>query len=152
MNKADIINSSLETSLRISLMLNQLFDIKLNADEIVLLDYYIIHLNDFDSTYDSIHPNIPNRENELLIRRKLVLDSINILESRSLINVNYTESGIRYSGNFLTSELSQNLESTYSCKLVQNISSIDTTKLDDIFQSVKTLINENSNLWVNETF
>lgn len=150
MNKLELLNSPLESSLRIIMILNQFKKSAFSIDEIILLDYYVIHLHDFDSSFNSIHPPIPNRENELLIRRELVISGIQILESRSLIKVNYTEYGIKYSTNELANHFTKYMESPYSYKLSKNIDTISANSVDKILKSVEMLIKRDSELWINE--
>ncbi|MCT1183583.1 hypothetical protein EFL99_10110 [Lactococcus lactis] len=150
MNKLELINSPLETALRIIIILSILRQEIPTLDEIVMLDYYVLHANDFDPALESIHPDIPNRENELLIRRKLVIEGLRILESRSLIKINYTKTGIRYCTNELSNQVVKYLESPYSSKVTRNISESSTKSFDEIMLSVRKLITEDSNIWINK--
>lgn len=150
MNKVDLLNGSLESSLRILYILDKFQELRFNVNEIVLLDYYIIHLHDFEKSSQSIHPPIPNRENELLVRREQVIKGIQFLESRSLIQVNYTKYGIKYSTNKLANFLIKYMESDYAEKLSNNISIINTKNIEEILETVENLIKKDSKLWVNE--
>lgn len=147
MNKNIILNSSLEVSLRILILLRNFNDEQLDVDDILLLDYYVLHLNDFDTKLESIHPSIPNRENEIFVRRESIQQGILLLESRDLIDTNYTPTGITYSANSFTLLFTDYLESPYAIKLKKNLeASIDRNKREIILKIKETLFN-NINLW-----
>ncbi|EKP7339243.1 hypothetical protein P3888_001620 [Listeria monocytogenes] len=147
MNKNIILNSSLEVSLRILILLRNFSDEQLDIDDILLLDYYILHLNDFDIKLNSIHPSMPNRENEIFVRRESIQQGILLLESRDLIDTNFTPQGITYSSNKFTLLFTDYLESSYASRLKRNIeTSIDKNKREIISKVKETLFN-NINLW-----
>lgn len=150
MTKLELINSPIESALRIIMLLNNFKEEQFSLDEIVKLDYYIIHIHDFNSTSESIHPAIPNRENELLTRRKLIIQSIQILESRALIKINYTKTGIRYTTNQLAAKVVEYFETPYAIKLSENIRVLSEQKINEVIFSVESLIKKDSQLWVNK--
>lgn len=148
--KNDILNSSLETALRILMLLRNIPSEQIDIDEILLLDYFVLHINDFNSKMESIHPSIPNRENEIFVRRETIQQSILLLESRNLITTSYTPSGIRYSSNNLTISFVDHLESSYAEKVKRNISIVNEESKRDLVKSIKKTIFSNPKLWSNE--
>lgn len=146
-NKNDILNSSLETALRILMLLKNNSNEQLDVDEILFLDYFVIHINDFDSKLESMHPSIPNRENEIFIRRQAIQQAILLLESRKLIDIKYTSTGIRYSSNDLTTSFVDYFESPYVEKLKENLNSLNQKNKSTLLTEIKESIFNNSKLW-----
>ncbi|CEI82956.1 ABC-three component system middle component 2 [Oceanobacillus oncorhynchi] len=149
-NKNDMLNSTLETALRILMLLRNMPDNQLDIDEILLLDYYVLHINDFNSKMESLHPSIPNRENEILVRRKIIQQSILLLDSRNLLTTNYTSSGIRYSSNQLTISFVDYLETPYAEKIKTNISKVNEKSKIELVEEIKKHIYNNPKFWLNE--
>ncbi|EAC3180743.1 hypothetical protein KQY60_000934 [Listeria monocytogenes] len=149
MNKNDILNSSLEIALRILTLLRAVPDEQLDVDEILLLDYFVLHIHDFDSKLNSIHPSIPNRENEIFVRRQAVQQAIYLLESRQLLTTSYTSTGIRYSSNNLTISFVDYFESPYANKLKDNIAIINEKSKRALVKEIKESLFSSTNLWKN---
>lgn len=150
LNKNEILNSSLETALRILMLLKSNSRDQLDVDEILFLDYFILHINDFNSNMQSIHPSIPNRENEIFIRRQAIQQAILLLESRRLIDINYTLTGIRYSSNDLTSSFVDYFESPYVEKLQDNLNVLNRQNIFTLVEEIRGSILNNSKLWTND--
>lgn len=117
-----LLNSDVEISLRILILLDSEFGKKLlDIDEILYLDYLAIHISDFDSSLTSIHPSIPKKEQEMLVRRGSVQKAIFLLSSRNLISIKYTKSGIKYASNDFTHLFVNYFESSYAKRIKENI-------------------------------
>lgn len=149
LNKNEILNSPLETALRILMLLKSNSSDQLDVDEILFLDYFVLHINDFNSKLESIHPSIPNRENEIFIRRQSIQEAILLLESRKLIDINYTSTGIRYSSNDLTSLFVAYFESSYMERLKKNLNEINQKNISKLAKEIKENILSDSRLWMN---
>lgn len=149
MNKNDILNSSVEIALRILTLLSAVPDEQLDIDEILLLDYFILHTHDFDSKLKSIHPSIPNRENEIFVRRQSMQQAIYLLESRQLLTTSYTSTGICYSSNNLTISFVDYFESSYANKLKDNLSIISKKGQRALVKEIKETLFSSPNLWKN---
>lgn len=150
MNKYNLLNSRIEISLRIIILLECIENAHFDIDDILLLDYYILHINDFDSKFKSIHPAIPNRENEIFVRRKGIQDSLAFLESLNLIQTNYTMKGITYSSISESNFFSDYLETPYSINLKENIKSIKVENLDNLIVNLKESLFSNPKLWIDK--
>ncbi|MBC2077872.1 hypothetical protein HCA99_01430 [Listeria booriae] len=150
MNKYSLLNSPIEISLRIIILLESIENSHFDVDDILLLDYYILHINDFDTKLKSIHPAIPNRENEIFVRRKGIQNSLALLESLNLIQTNYTMEGITYSSVPSNKTFSDYLETPYSIRLKENIKSINVENLDSIIANIKESLFDNPQLWIDK--
>ncbi|KGL40495.1 hypothetical protein HCA64_01305 [Listeria booriae] len=150
MNKYNLLNSPIELGLRIIILLETVENADFDVDDILLLDYYVLHINDFDSKLKSIHPAIPNRENEIFVRRKSIQDSLLFLESLNLIKTNYTANGITYARNSMNNNFSDYLESPYASKLKRNIEEIKGENTEILIRNLKVSLFDNPQLWIDK--
>lgn len=109
-------NSSIETGIRALVILDSVFPTNLDLQRIVEYDYLTVHTGDAGGP-SSIHAPLPLRTGELLVRRKIIEDGINLMMTRNLIIYYPSDDGLRYqstdqAGAFLTS-----LNSEYILKL-----------------------------------
>lgn len=145
MNKDQLINSSYEFSYRLIFILNKLNGNKLSINELTLLDYFVTYTSDFNQDYLSLHPLIPNRENELMVRRLKIREATEILLNYNLISINYEENGMFYSNNFNTIYFENYFESNYSKSIIENLTLLNESNYREIVQLVKenTLLDRN---------
>ena len=145
-----LLNSSLEVSLRTLVLLNCSNNDTFDIDRLVIFDYFILHGKDIDDTQISIHPPLPHRSSEIIIRRKLIKEGLEILFSRGLVNQTHNKDGIYYSANKNTELFINLLQSEYYRKLTEVInwslfkySNVETSILNNI-------VNENIDIWGGE--
>jgi hypothetical protein len=62
------------------------------------LDHLVVHTSDLDGqdVPESLHPDLPNRAGELLVRRQLVEKSLRLMQQAHLVEVFETEDGIAF--------------------------------------------------------
>ena len=70
-----LFNSSLETGVRSAVILDATFPRAFDLSQLTWLDHLVVHTADIGGP-DSLHPDIPQRTGELLVRRRLVEDRL----------------------------------------------------------------------------
>ncbi|MDP9702408.1 hypothetical protein J2T16_005386 [Paenibacillus intestini] len=145
-----LFNSTLEVSLRLLVLLSQDSNKTYDTDRLVILDYFILHAKDIDCEQENLHPSLPLRSSEIIIKRKLVSEGLELLISRGLIEIIYKDTGIYYKSNKLTHMFTNLLKSDYFNRLkglsnwvVEKYGSFDTPELNSI-------VNKNIQLWGGE--
>ncbi len=99
-------NSPLETGLRSVCLLTAAFPTSFDLQRLVVFDYLVVHTGDLGGP-ESLHPKIPMRSAELLVRRGVVERGLLLMISRGLIERNVSENGILYrAGEFADAFLS----------------------------------------------
>ena len=88
-------NSSLETGVRALVILVSNFPRYIDIERLVDFDYLVVHSGDVDGP-KSLHPPLPMREGELLIRRGIIESGLLLMMSRGLINRVVNRDGIYY--------------------------------------------------------
>ena len=88
-------NSPIETGMRALILLAESYPEKLDLQRILEFDYIMVHTGDVDGP-PSIHPALPLRSGELLVRRQLIERGLMLLISRGLISRHATPNGFMY--------------------------------------------------------
>lgn len=88
-----VFNSVLENGLRSLVVLVACAPDSHDLDRLVLLDYVLVHSSDFNASLPSLHPQVPQRFGEVLVRRPLIETGIHFMVSRGLIEQGFTAEG-----------------------------------------------------------
>ena len=88
-------NSPIETGVRALILLAESYPEKLDLQRILEFDYLMVHSGDVGGP-PSLHPALPLRSGELLVRRRLIERGLLLMMSRGLIKRVATESGLSY--------------------------------------------------------
>jgi len=88
-------NSHLETGTRAIVILEAAYPRALDLARLTWFDHLVVHTKDIGGP-DSLHPALPGRTGELLIRRRLVEESLSFMRRLHLIDVTHDETGIAY--------------------------------------------------------
>lgn len=105
-------NSSLETGVRALVVLVASYPKSLDLQRLVEFDYLVVHSGDVDGP-ESLHPPLPMRAGELLIRRDIIESGILLMMSRGFVNRVSTNTGIEYVATDTAMPFVSNLVSPY---------------------------------------
>lgn len=145
-----LFNSPLEVALRLLVLISKTNLNNFDLDRLVIFDYFILHGNDIDIQQESLHPALPHRSSEIIVKRRLVREGMNILLSRGLVSQILHNEGIYYSANSNTKLFVDLLESNYYRKLTSVIETI-LSKYGNVSTSMlNSLVNENIHIWGGE--
>jgi hypothetical protein len=88
-------NSELETGTRAMVILEAAYPRALDLSQLTWFDHLVVHTEDIGGP-PSLHPALPGRTGELLVRRRLVEDSLTFMRRLHLIETVADEKGIAY--------------------------------------------------------
>jgi hypothetical protein len=88
-------NSPIETGMRALILLAESYPAQLDLQRILEYDYIMVHTGDVDGP-PSIHPALPLRSGELLVRRQLIERGLLLMISRGLVSQHATTNGFMY--------------------------------------------------------
>lgn len=88
-------NSPIETGMRALILLAASYPTQLDLQRLLEYDYMMVHTGDVDGP-PSIHPALPLRSGELLVRRQLIERGLMLLVSRKLVTRHATPNGFMY--------------------------------------------------------
>jgi hypothetical protein len=95
MPETQTFNSPIETGVRALILLAESYPDQLDLQRLLEFDYILVHTHDVDGP-PSIHPALPLRSGELLVRRQLIERGLMLMMSRGLISRHATPNGFLY--------------------------------------------------------
>jgi hypothetical protein len=111
-----LFNSPLEAGIRAVVVLEHLRPEALDLAEMVLFDHVVVHTADLGGPA-SLHPEVPGRKGELLVRRRLVESSLQLMQRCHLIDQENAEVGIVYRASEEAAAYVELLETDYSVQM-----------------------------------
>jgi len=97
-----VFNSPLEIGLRVLYLLNELQPDGCDLQRLVYYDYILVHSSDVPGGPKSIHPSIPHRTAEILVKRELLKKGLALMHSKQLVDSVFDSTGIIYKATELT--------------------------------------------------
>lgn len=88
-------NSPIETGIRALILLAESYPARLDLQRLLEYDYIMVHTGDVGGP-PSVHPALPLRSGELLVRRELIERGLMLMISRSLVSRCATPEGFFY--------------------------------------------------------
>jgi hypothetical protein len=88
-------NSPIETGVRALILLAESYPAQMDLQRILEFDYILVHTGDVDGP-PSIHPALPLRSGELLVRRQLIERGLMLMMSGGLVGRHATPDGFMY--------------------------------------------------------
>lgn len=112
----ELYNSPLEAGIRAVVVLEHLRPQRVDLAEMVLLDHVVVHTADLGGP-PSLHPDLPGRKGELLVRRRLVEKSLDLMRRCHLVDQESTEEGFLFVASDEAAAYVEVLETPYSERL-----------------------------------
>jgi hypothetical protein len=112
-------NIPLESGLRSLFILAEVAPRFHDLQRLVYYDYLLVHSGDVPDGPQSLHPPVPHRSTEWLVRRKYVADGLDLMFSRELLEKRFEPTGITYGATELTRPFLNYLKSEYASSLVR---------------------------------
>lgn len=112
-----VFNSPLECGLRMLFVLAAISPTASDLQRLISYDYLLVHSGDVDKETESLHPAVPFRGSELLVKRDLVQRALDLMFARELVEKKLSKAGIIYAASPLTAPFIDLLGSDYSAEL-----------------------------------
>jgi hypothetical protein len=109
-------NTPLESGIRTLGVLVAAYPEAYDLQKLVVFDFMVVHSGDMNGP-ESLHPNLPLRSKELLIRRQLIENGLLLMMSRNLIERLSDGNGFTYKAAELSETFLDSLTSQYLIKL-----------------------------------
>ncbi|HZW40400.1 MAG TPA: ABC-three component system middle component 2 [Ignavibacteriaceae bacterium] len=113
----NVFNTPLEVGLRLLYVLNALKPSTCDLQRLIFYDYILLHSSDIPEGPKSIHPNVPFRSTEILVKRELVKKGLTLMHSKQLVKVLFDSKGILYVASDITGAFLNYINSEYANKL-----------------------------------
>ena len=85
----------------------------------MIYDYFLLNSSDFPNGPKSLHPPIPHRSSQIIIKPLILKDALVLMKSKELIDIVFAADGIKYKANILTKRFIELQENEYSRKLFE---------------------------------
>lgn len=142
-------NSPLEAAIRAIVILATVYPRKLDMQLMVTLDHIIVHTEDISGP-QSLHPKLPLRNAEILVRRKIVEQGLFLLISKKLADRSIDGEGIYYVASDYAAPFLASLESSYTAKLKERATWIDNHLLLLDEQTLRSRVDKSFGKWTQE--
>ena len=149
-SRVKVFNNEIEIGLRILVILEVIYPKSFDIEMLNYYDYFILHTKDIGGN-ESLHADVPNRFGELSVKRELIRNSLQLLISKGLIDVNYVEEGIEYIASEETAPFLDILEEEYTKKLQKNAKWVYSKFETYSYEDLKKYVLENKEEWGTET-
>jgi hypothetical protein len=145
-NNVRLFNSALETGIRALIILNAAHPKMFDLSRLIWFDHLVVHTG-YIGGPESLHPDLPHRGGELLVRRTIIEQSLSLMRRLHLVNVVANDNGILYQASdeaypfieLMRSPYTQNLKDRATW-LAENICT-----MDDI--GIRQLVSEKIGRW-----
>jgi hypothetical protein len=110
-------NTPIESGLRLLFALEQAGRQSFDLQRLVSYDYLLVHSGDVEGGPKSLHPAVPFRGGELLVKRDLVRAGLDAMFAKELLEKSFESTGICYRASILTGVFLKLLVSSYAAAL-----------------------------------
>jgi hypothetical protein len=144
-------NSTLETGIRVVVILEAFHPRQCDLMQMTWLDHLIVHTEDLGhGAPESLHPALPNRAGELFVRRRLVEHSLRLMHRLHLVDVSDKIEGILFSASDDAPSFLDLLQAPYTVKLKERAIWIADHFSNFSYSEMKSAINERVGRWTAE--
>ena len=112
----ELFNSRLEAGIRAVIVLESLRPEAADLSDMVLFDHVVVHTADLGGP-PSLHADLPGRKGELLVRRRLVEASLELMRRCHLVEQEIVDDGFVWRATDDTASYVELLETAYSVRL-----------------------------------
>lgn len=111
-----LFNSPLETGLRALFVLNAAHPRSFDLTQMTWFDHLVVHTGDIGGL-ESLHPDVPHRSGELLVRRRLIEEGLTLMRRLHMVEVLANDQGILYQASDEAPAFIELMRSTYAVDL-----------------------------------
>lgn len=150
MGRVYVFNNPIETGLRITVILSAAYPATMDLQKIIYYDYLAVHSGDIENGPSSLHPAVPNRTGEILIRRKIIEDGIDLFVEKGLILKIFTMHGIEYQAGEQAVPFLETLDEKYTLELRKRADWAIEKFQDKTIEYLSNFIKSNLDKWGGE--
>jgi hypothetical protein len=145
----ELFNSALETGVRAVVILDAMFPRAFDVGHLTWCDHLVVHTADIGGP-ESLHPDIPQRTGELLVRRRLVEAGVSLMRRLHMIDAEVGDTGIRFRASEESSAFVEALRSEYATQLRQRAAWLASYLSEHSDDQLATLISDRIGRWAVE--
>lgn len=146
----NVFNSPLEIGFRILFVLQGISPKEIDINRLVIYDYFLLNSGDFPNGPQSLHPPIPHRSSQIIIKPLIIKDALSLMRSKELIDIVFSTDGIKYKANELTKKFIELQGNEYSNKLSITSEWVNNQFGDFSDEKLTTIVQNNIPNWGGE--
>lgn len=146
----NVFNTSLEIGFRILYLLQGIYPKEIDINRLVIYDYFLLNSGDFPNGIKSLHPPIPHRSSQIIIKPLIIKDALSLMSSKELIDIIFSVDGIKYKANDLTKKFIELQDNEYSNNLILISEWINKQFGEISDDKLKTIVENNIPNWGGE--
>lgn len=151
-------NSTLETGIRAVTLLDAFYPRRWGLMEMTWFDHLVVHTGDLSTAHaqpgyeapTSLHPALPNRVGELLVRRPVIERSLRAMQRVHLVEAYETNEGLSFGSSEEAPSFLECLQSAYSVALKERAIWLAGRFRDMDSDDIKYLIEDRIGRWTAE--
>lgn len=140
-------NTPIESGLRLLFVLDEAKGDAFDLQRLVSYDYLLVHSGDVEGGPASLHPAVPFRGGELLVKREFVRAGLDAMFAKELLEKKFESSGIYYRATALTGAFLKLLVSAYSSSLRARAAWVTSRFADYTDEMLESYMTENVGRW-----
>lgn len=140
-------NGPVETGLRMLFVLDAVSPRAHDIQRLVYYDYLLTHAGDVSGDQPHIHPAIPYRAGEILVRRELISRGLDLMSSKELIVKQLDGAGVAYVASKLCRAFLDYLTTEHAAALRTSAAWLAATFADLTDTELASYITENLSRW-----
>lgn len=111
-----LFNSPLETGVRALAILDAAYPRAFDLSELTWLDHLVVHTADIHGP-ESLHPDLPHRTGELLVRRHVIEEGLTLMRRQHLVEIQNDARGLLYKASDDGAAILELMRTQYARKL-----------------------------------
>lgn len=147
---AKLFNNPIEIGFRALVILNESHPKPLSFHRLIVLDYLLVHSDDFGEDQTGVHPKTPHRGTELLVRHDILRNGLDLYRRKGLIEIIFSPLGIMYVASASSASFLDAFSSSYSVMLKDSAEWLNRKTLNLSDESLLQFANENISNWGGE--
>lgn len=144
-----VFNSPFEAGLRSMIILTAVYPASIDLHRVLQFDYMLVHSADLGGP-ESLHPPVPLRSGELLVRRGLLDRGLQLMMSRGLVDRILGEGGIHYIATDASQPFLSCLTAPYALKLIERAQWVAESFLGIDEQALSSIMKRSFAHWSSE--
>jgi len=145
-----LFNTAMESSVRSLVVLTKITE-TVDLDLLVLYDYFLVHSADYPSGPSSLHPPVPYRSGELLVRRDLVRAGLDYARRKGLAELCFATDGVSYRATKIARQFLHYFSTKYFLEMSERARWIAGVLHKRPRAELLALVDENLELWGADT-
>jgi hypothetical protein len=141
-----LFNSPFETGVRAVIILNAAYPRAFDLKHLTWFDHLVVHTGDIGGP-ESLHPQLPQRTGELLVRRRLIETSLRLMLRLHLIEMHSDAKGIRYRASDDASAFVDSMRTSYATALKERANWLTEYFADAPEERLQYLITDRIGKW-----